>query len=273
MLEHFKQLNKFKYFLPIWFGINTILGILVALFLSLSVNYTFPQLIVISQISIHLISSIVSATGYYLGYKFKDFHIIVFIIVVNVGTLIVSTMISIIIYLIFTQIIGLIFYKTLNENIMKLFIPVFISTIIITIIASTMERLRRSSLKLKEELDDLKSQDELSLKGITLQEKGSHQFIKYNDIIYLSSHGKKTIVHTEDHDYEISQLIKDIEEMLPIDFFLRVHKQFIINLNFIEKIQYYTGGRYLAFLKDEEKNTIPVGRTYVANVKDKLNIS
>ncbi len=38
--------------------------------------------------------------------------------------------------------------------------------------------------------------------------------IKCDDLIYLSSHGKKTTLHTTEKDYEINQLLKDIEKKL-----------------------------------------------------------
>jgi len=44
--------------------------------------------------------------------------------------------------------------------------------------------------------------------------------------------------------------------MLPFDCFLRVYKQFIVNLDFIEKIPHSMGADILLFIRDEEDNTI-----------------
>ena len=95
---------------------------------------------------------------------------------------------------------------------------------------------------------------------------------QYGDIVYLSSHGRKTLIHTEYKDYETGQLLKEIERKLPREDFIRIHKRFIVNLKYISRLQYYQGGRYLLYLKDEDENTLPVGPTYTNVLKEKLGI-
>ena len=70
--------------------------------------------------------------------------------------------------------------------------------------------------------------------GLSIKEKGSSRFIPYKDLIYLSSSGKKTVAHTTRNDVEIIMLIKELEQKLPRTF-VRIHKQFIINTEFLER--------------------------------------
>jgi DNA-binding LytR/AlgR family response regulator len=130
----------------------------------------------------------------------------------------------------------------------------------------------------KKELEiDLKNinkriQPELENQLISIKGEDGYHAIKFGDLIYLSSHGKKCAFHTLDDIYAVNQLLKYIEEKLPPDIFLRVHKQFIINLKYLKHIRYYEGGRYTAYLDDEDESIIPVGRNVARQLKEKLGL-
>ncbi len=272
MFERFKRLNKIRYFLPIWFAINTVLGLLIALLLSLSTPRSFSELLLISQIMTHLFSSTITLAGYALGYKLRDIPPVPSVIITNMGTLVIATLLSISVYSLKDLGLGPVLFESRDEYIKKLFFPVLIVTLIITNVTTALERLRHSRQNLQDELLELKGKGEESQEGITLQQQGSYIKISFQDIIYLSSHGKRTVIHTENHGYEISQLMKDLEASLPKNLFVRVHKQFILNIRYIDRLQYYSGGRYMATMKDEDENRIPVGRTYAGEVKAKIGI-
>jgi len=108
--------------------------------------------------------------------------------------------------------------------------------------------------------------------GLSFKEKGKYYLVAYDDIIYVSSHSKHTIIHTEDRDFEASIILKDVEKKLSENTFLRIHKQFIVNLQFVSHIEYYIGGQYLAFLKDKDESSLPIGRRYALNLKSRLQI-
>ncbi|PJZ70421.1 hypothetical protein CH373_04930 [Leptospira perolatii] len=106
--------------------------------------------------------------------------------------------------------------------------------------------------------------------GIFVSEGVNHFLVPYSDIIYVSSHGKKTVLHTIKKEIQTSRLLKVIEFKLPKSRFVRVHKQFIVNMKFISHIQYYSSGQYLLYLKDGEESIIPVSRLYAPKLKEKF---
>ncbi len=108
--------------------------------------------------------------------------------------------------------------------------------------------------------------------GLSIKEGENHYLLPYQEIVYLSSNRKHTILHTVRKDHESARLLKDFEESLPPELFQRIHKQHIVNLSFISHIQHLIGGRYEAFLKDEDETTLPVGRQFADSLKQKLNI-
>ncbi len=110
------------------------------------------------------------------------------------------------------------------------------------------------------------------VRSITVKDDEGYHAIKFGDLVYLSSHGKKCAFHTSENIYTVNQLLKDIEDKLPSDIFLRVHKQFIINIKYLKHIRYYEGGRYTAYLEDEDESIIPVGRNIAPQLKEKFGI-
>lgn len=108
--------------------------------------------------------------------------------------------------------------------------------------------------------------------GLSIKENENHYILSYDNIVYVSSHARHTVIHTDDKCFEIANLLKDIEEKLPESSFIRIHKQFIVNMKFISHFQYMVGGQYEIYLKDEDETSLPVGRKYANLLKDKLKI-
>lgn len=87
--------------------------------------------------------------------------------------------------------------------------------------------------------------------------KGKLLKIKINDIIYIEGKGKYVCFHTRDGEQVTALLnIGGLEEKLPSDQFLRIHKSFIIAVPFIIMIH----GNLVQL--EFTKNQIPIGQTY-----------
>ena len=69
-------------------------------------------------------------------------------------------------------------------------------------------------------------------------------FIKIEDIIYLEAQVNYTHIHINNKQkYVVSRTIKDFEELLPADIFLRIHNSYIINKDYVEKYIRGDGGQ------------------------------
>jgi two-component system LytT family response regulator len=87
--------------------------------------------------------------------------------------------------------------------------------------------------------------------------KGKLLKIKINDIVYIEGKGKYICFHTRDGEQVTALLtIGGLEEKLPADRFLRIHKSFIIGVPFIIMIH----GNLVQL--EFTKNQIPIGQTY-----------
>ncbi len=82
--------------------------------------------------------------------------------------------------------------------------------------------------------------------------------IRYADILYLESYGDYLNIHTESGKITAKERISHLEEQLPRQQFLRVHRGYLVSL---AKITAFLPG-----LIEIGKHKIPIGRNYKAEV-------
>jgi two-component system, LytTR family, response regulator len=81
-------------------------------------------------------------------------------------------------------------------------------------------------------------------KRITIPTTEGLQFINLDDIVYLEASNNYTNIHLQGiQKFLVSRTLKDFEEMLPPEIFLRIHHSTIINKSFIEKYIRGDGGQ------------------------------
>lgn len=70
------------------------------------------------------------------------------------------------------------------------------------------------------------------------------QFINIEDIIYLEASDNYTYIYlSASKKFLVSRTLKDFEDMLPAEIFLRIHHSCIINKNFVERYIRGDGGQ------------------------------
>ena len=81
-------------------------------------------------------------------------------------------------------------------------------------------------------------------KRITIPTTEGLQFINIEDIIYLEANDNYSNIYLiTNHKYLVSRTLKDFEEMLLPDIFIRIHHSTIVNKNFVEKYIRGDGGQ------------------------------
>ncbi len=94
--------------------------------------------------------------------------------------------------------------------------------------------------------------------AIFIRDKGCLTKVRFLDIMYLKGDGNYTTLVTKKKSYSLRNILKEFEELLPGDLFIRIHKSYIINVNEINTIS------PKEVMVDEDK--VPVGRTYYQNL-------
>lgn len=92
---------------------------------------------------------------------------------------------------------------------------------------------------------------------IQYEVKGKIIKIEYKDVNYIQGLKNYVSIHTNDNKYITYLTLKEVEESLPPNLFVRIHKSSIINL---DKIVTIDGN--IVVLKDKEKTELTIGSSY-----------
>lgn len=132
------------------------------------------------------------------------------------------------------------------------------------------QKLVKTYNSLKQEKDaverlyqELKNSD--SSEYILLRSDNLLHNVELNDIFYFEAYGDYIKVHAKDKVYVTHNTMKKVEESLPKDKFMRIHRSYIVPFNKVENIEQMS-----LQIKGKEK-IIPIGKTYKVSLLDKMN--
>ncbi|WP_029035093.1 LytR/AlgR family response regulator transcription factor [Salinimicrobium terrae] len=113
-----------------------------------------------------------------------------------------------------------------------------------------------SSEKMNELLDHMKREGILKNK-IAVPVTEGFEFIETNEILYCQSQNNYTLLFTVDNrKLVLSKTLKEFEKLLEKYFFIRIHKSYLINPNYMKKY-YRNDGGYLVM---QDGKSIPVSK-------------
>jgi len=114
------------------------------------------------------------------------------------------------------------------------------------------------------------TKEKKSLTSITVKKGDKIVFVKLEDISHFEATNKYVTVHTQKGEELIEQSLTQLQEKLP-DHFLRVHRSFLININYVKEFHKYFNSRYAITLVNLQKITIISGRSYKDTIKKYIN--
>ncbi|HRG51273.1 MAG TPA: LytTR family DNA-binding domain-containing protein [Bacteroidia bacterium] len=129
----------------------------------------------------------------------------------------------------------------------------------------TPDRFYKSVAKAKEVIDQAKNEIEfLSKDYIRIKDNGKQIQLALKDILFFEASHESVNIITTDKEYSANSNFNFLEHHLDPDSFLRVHRSFIINLQYISNI-------------NEQKvivgqQVIPISPEYKANFSKRLNL-
>ncbi|KAF1681508.1 MULTISPECIES: LytR/AlgR family response regulator transcription factor [Bacillus] len=135
------------------------------------------------------------------------------------------------------------------------------------------ERIQQTLKKYKKGNRDNVEADQGSHTGqhkLALSVGESIVIVDTKDIIYAGTEERHVNVKTFDTSYTVSDTLVMIEKKLPDADFIRVHRSFVVNTEYIKEIQPWFNSTYNLIMKDGSK--IPVSRTYAKELKKLLHI-
>jgi len=106
---------------------------------------------------------------------------------------------------------------------------------------------------------------------ISVRDRDNIIIIKIDDILYLKSEGGKTIIVTKEGSFKSRIGLKFWESKLNESGFIRCHRSYIVNTNYISKLIHILGEYKELALKYCDVN-IPISRQKIIDVKQWLGI-
>jgi two-component system LytT family response regulator len=88
--------------------------------------------------------------------------------------------------------------------------------------------------------ETLKSREN-QLTSIAVNHRSSMKFIETKNILFLKGSGNYSEIVCSDYTYMSTKTLKDFEGVLDNKSFLRVHKSYLVNINFVERSQLIDG--------------------------------
>lgn len=92
------------------------------------------------------------------------------------------------------------------------------------------------------------------------------------DVVFVYVRDKDVYIRTKNAEYAAALTLQEIEQMLPGDNFLRVHRQFLVNLDMVLEIIPWFHGSFLLRMDDYKKEEVPVSRTKIKLLKTLMGL-
>lgn len=127
----------------------------------------------------------------------------------------------------------------------------------------SFERFYQAIMKVKKETSIQQESNTSNFLFVTTNGKNNFEKIFMNDIIYIEGLKNYVAIHLKDKQIITYSTLKHIQENLPQQSFIQIHKSYIISLNYIDKTTSIS----------VQLNTIelPLGNTYKVGFFDRIN--
>jgi len=97
-------------------------------------------------------------------------------------------------------------------------------------------------------------------------------FIDLARVTHFFAEDKLTYAATPEKNWTVDKTIAELEQKLDARRFLRVHRSTLVNLDFVEELLPWFGGRMVLKLRDDKRTEITVARDRVKDLKERLGL-
>lgn len=253
----------------LWFIINSLFAWLLASAIAFWSKAEFTGVFTVCFVNFNIIGSMTVTAGYGAKHLLRKKSPAIIISASNTASLTALIAGLFAVDLLWQYILGAEGSREITEGIRQLAVPVLVYTFAGTNISKLIEYITEKNYPLNTNPHVDSESINSSPAVISVSTDGRSATLPLSEILYISSSGKKTVIHTEKKDFEEPVLLKEMEAQLPADLFIRIHRQYLINISHLYKIQYYFGGRYMALLNDSDDSIVPVGRKFLPLLRDK----
>jgi two-component system LytT family response regulator len=110
------------------------------------------------------------------------------------------------------------------------------------------------------------------LQRVPFRTRDGVQFLDVARITHFTARDRLTHAVTDGADHVVDRGLADLEARLDPAKFLRIHRATLLNLDHLDEVQPWPGGRLLVRLKDARRTQLEVARDRAQALKDRLGI-
>lgn len=121
------------------------------------------------------------------------------------------------------------------------------------------ERLKKSIERAKKNCDLLQQEGKnKNIEKIIVPKNGRNYYVDTNDILYIEAKRAYVVLYTNESTYTFSKSLKHFEQLFQLTRnFLRIHRSFIVNLDYLEQF-----GKYNSQIRLKNGRLIPISKSY-----------
>ena len=106
---------------------------------------------------------------------------------------------------------------------------------------------------------------------LSVEVDGDIHYLELKDILYMERVEKKTRLITKQGEFSTNAALKVLEARLLSHGFFRIHKSFLVNLKYIQKLTPWFNGAYHLQLEGTDEK-LSVSRNYVKSLREQLEL-
>lgn len=134
------------------------------------------------------------------------------------------------------------------------------------------EQLKQTISRIEREVYQSKPTETASTLGkLAVEADGEIDYIQLKDILYMYREEKATKIVTSSREYEVKVSLKELESRLVPFFFFRIHRGYLVNLNYVTRLTPWFNGAYQLELEGREEK-LSVSRNYAKQLQHRLEL-
>jgi len=126
------------------------------------------------------------------------------------------------------------------------------------------ERVKKAMERLKEQTKEKTAASAFKINKIMVNTGTSFQVVDVAKIVYIETEKRSCKIHMADGSFYMqNESLNNYETNLRKCRFFRIHKSYLINLDYVKEMQVSYNGGYCVRLKHYEKECLPIGRSQI----------
>lgn len=126
------------------------------------------------------------------------------------------------------------------------------------------ERVKKAMERLREQMKEKPQPSEYEINKIMVNTASGYRVVDAAKIVYIETENRACKIHMADGSFYLQkESLNNYENILRKCRFFRIHKSFLINLDYVQEMRVSYNSGYCVVLRHYEKECLPIGRSQI----------